>query len=179
MIRVSCGSGTGTVTAVRSLCVLEAGTPAMKCGACPGVQEQNTGDVEAPQDVPSYCSPSALPHPETRLDKVEGIPGGHGHMAMSPQAPECPPVGVGQGSEWLLTPLWHSPCPTAGCQLSPAVPGAVSHSAPGSAPAAPPAGPCPARPLPGWPAAPHAPGPGCPAAAAGCSAWPAGTVVGG
>lgn len=62
MIRMSYDSGKWTVTmcrvlAVRSLCVLEAEVPAMKCGACPGVQGKNIGDVEVPQDVPSCCSP--------------------------------------------------------------------------------------------------------------------------
>lgn len=33
------------------------GAPAMKSGACPGVQEKSIGDVEVPQDVPSCYSP--------------------------------------------------------------------------------------------------------------------------
>lgn len=72
----------------------------------------------------------------------------------------------------MLSPVcWVPAAPGAGARSAPA--------APGSPPAAPPAGPCPPQPPPGWFAAPHAPGPGCPAAAAGRSAWPAGTARGG
>lgn len=67
------------------------------------------------------------------------------------------------------------------CPLPPAGPGAGTAPAPSRSAhsaAAPPRGPAGPRPRPDCLAAPHAPGPGCPAAVAGLAAWPAGTEPG-
>lgn len=101
LIRMSCGSGKWTVTmcgvsAVRSLCVLEAGAPTMKCGACPDVHEGVHWRCGSTPRCPFLLLLSALTQPETCLHGVEGEGSSPGNPRRTwpygnvTWVPECP-----------------------------------------------------------------------------------------